>query len=981
MSDLGDIGSILEDKPRANLDWLEVDEEEYRALDTLPQQPNDSLPELEAQWGNLTDADQYRLSYENQLPEKSTTSYGENRILPGEVVGSEAVKVVETFTKRHLQAGVKGSDIIEILKSNFDSEVLSRSKEAVRSVLAERGLLGSVYVDSTLFDDCYKGGPVKGLTPNTKSAKYVLSKSQCSDCIHNQKGRCSVFQKEIALEIQYDEQLWGDYEDRLKAERKDIEALKNLPVKARLQKALLNSPLPTVEALDGKPIVADPTANISYEEALSQLKSADIKQEIVANLRIKRKQNRIAQEMMRGNHGPHIRDLIASDLDLAPLKDELYVLGNLHLDLSYFPTYKEASTFIDSLEAVPPIVVGIPFEEQRLDTRYAQASTLDIKGTEALKYAISRYLVVKSGHEMDDKKRAQGDKLFALLQKTSESRVREFLQKVYQSPVPDKVREYVATAIYDPTEGMTPEEADKWLREASSRKRVVLQSPQKLANQKAVVGRMLRGDHGDRVSTLISQDARLSSLEPHLYLLGNLYVDTKLASPTEVEAAALANPDLRELPLLTPNNQDTFFSKPEVHARIAERIAKVKGVRGSEQAKLVRNMVAKFEAASEAKIKAIARKAFATPVKEVVAIHDSPYRVSPELEVTEEEVQSFMEAIASKKQARAFNVLADYLQEEGGPELLESLQNRIGLDTIKKVYLSGNGKVASNLKASKTAKQDAMEILSAVLSDNYKPSGIKPPTKRMSNTKVGKFLRDQLMKGKQGKGLVEALKTAFSYSELLDQAPVLIAYREEEGLYGRAYSTADSYDSCHEGTQKVSPSVQQIVKASKCEGCIYNKIGRCLLYGKSLVSSPTYSEESVEAALRYRLAKGQITERDARSVMQMDTDPKTKTRVAHTVTASEAPRMHETGLQAYYGDRLEKPVDPSEVQKAILKKEKSEKEALATIEYTSEGGASGIEQMQEFELGTTAADAPDFEFHEGPEPTMAVEFGDGFTIE
>lgn len=984
MSDLGDIGSIIDDQPVTDLDWLDVDEEEYRASEKLPQQNLDAVPELEAQWSKLTEADKYRLSPENRAPRNPKTPFWSERRVPGEITGEDAVAIVEKFAKRHVQAGVKGRDLIDILKRNFDSNVLSMSKDAVRSVLEERGLLGSVYIDSELFDECYKGGPVKGLTANTKPAKYVLGKTKCNDCIHNREGRCSVFQKEIVFDVQYTDTLWNEYEERLQMEGKDIERLKGLPVKARLQKALLASPMPSPEALDGKPIVAAPANEISYEEALGQLRSADIKQEIVANLRVQRKQERLAYAMMQGNHGPFVRDLIASDPDLAPLENELHILGNLYLDLSYFATHKIAATFMESLETVPPIVVGTPYDES--DTKQAQATTFDIRSAKSLQHVISRYFLVKFGHKMDDKKQKQADRLFVRLQKTPEDKVWRFAQGVYKSPVPQKVREYEAAVIYDPTEGITSEEADQQLKAAAKRERLVVQSPQKVANKKDLVGRMLRGDHGTRVSTIIEQDVRLRDLRSHLHLLGNLYVDTRLAMPQDVEAAAAANPMVKELPLLTPNNEDGFFAKPEVHARIARRVAAVKGIEeGPAYTKFLRTMVAKFGEAPEEKVLAIARKAFATPIKNKVAIHDMPYRIRPDMNVTEEQVQTFMDSMANKKRARAFNTLEDYLTEEGGPELLESLQNRIGLDRIKKLYLTGDGKVAANLKASKTAKQDAMEILSAVLSDNYKPSGIKPPTKRMSNTKVGKFLRDQLMKGKSGKELASALKTAFSYAELLDQAPIIIAFREEEGLYGRTYSTADSYANCHEGTQKVGSSIQQVVKGSKCDGCIYNKIGRCLLYSKDLVESPVYNETSVEAALRHRIANGQLTERDARQVMQMDLDPKTKTRLAHTAVPSTAARMHETGLQAYYGDRLEKSVDHAVVQKAISKKEKAEKEAISQMDtsHSSEGGTSGADQMEEFELGSRAVEtAADFEINEGPaESTMDVEFGGGLTIE
>ena len=73
MADLGDIGAVLEEEPASNLDWLDVDEADYREQDTLPKQNLDAVPELEAQWKELTDADKYRLSPENRTPDNPNT--------------------------------------------------------------------------------------------------------------------------------------------------------------------------------------------------------------------------------------------------------------------------------------------------------------------------------------------------------------------------------------------------------------------------------------------------------------------------------------------------------------------------------------------------------------------------------------------------------------------------------------------------------------------------------------------------------------------------------------------------------------------------------------------------------------------------------------------------------------------------------------------------------------------------------------------
>jgi hypothetical protein len=51
--ELGDIsGFLAEAGGVSNLDWLDVDEEEYRQQDTLPKQNLDIIPDLEAAWSH-----------------------------------------------------------------------------------------------------------------------------------------------------------------------------------------------------------------------------------------------------------------------------------------------------------------------------------------------------------------------------------------------------------------------------------------------------------------------------------------------------------------------------------------------------------------------------------------------------------------------------------------------------------------------------------------------------------------------------------------------------------------------------------------------------------------------------------------------------------------------------------------------------------------------------------------------------------------
>jgi len=602
MSDLGDIGGILDEKPLANLDWLDVDKDEYRATERLPKQNLDAIPELEAQWKDLTEADQYRLSPENR--EFGTSPFWSERPAPGALSESDARDIVEKFARKHVQAGVTAPDLIEILKRSFDQSVLKTSTERIREVLAERGLLGSVYIDAELFSDCYKGSP-EGLTPNNKTAKFVIAKSKCDDCIHNQNGRCGVFKKEIVMEVDYTKDLWEEYKEDHKHERKDLSASQNLSYKTRIQRAILASPASGFQALDGKPVVADPTKGVDYGEAMEALRSADIRQEIVANTVNDKKVRRIAYEMMRGNHNNTIRDLLASDPALESLRDELHLLGKLYSRLDFFDTKRQAAEFFRNTDNRPPLTFGAP-KEETFDARVAHSRDVDFSDKRVVAQVAKRLIQVRTG-SFTKRQAGMYRTLCAKMLQAGAAKTRQLAVEAFSSLLPAERRVYEGTDIFDPTRGISAREADHQLAQVET-KQIKADSPAR----SEVIARMLCGDHGNRTASLIENEA--GQLKGHLHLLGNLYVDTRLASRRDIQSAAKRNPTISELPLLTPNNRDGFFMKPEVHARIADRIASHKGLEGEERIRSMRQMVRVMEESTEKKVVSLAKKAFSTPI-------------------------------------------------------------------------------------------------------------------------------------------------------------------------------------------------------------------------------------------------------------------------------------------------------------------------------------------------------------------------------
>ena len=112
------------------------------------------------------------------------------------------------------------------------------------------------------------------------------------------------------------------------------------------------------------------------------------------------------------------------------------------------------------------------------------------------------------------------------------------------------------------------------------------------------------------------------------------------------------------------------------------------------------------------------------------------------------------------------------------------------------------------------------------------------------------FLRRELLKGRWEQDLLQSLKFAFTLDDLRNTRSAWEPLFKQAGHYGTIYSTQESFDDCHEGADfiaKHNPSIKGVVAGGKCPGCIYNKLGRCMMYGRPLVAKAEdlYTSENV----------------------------------------------------------------------------------------------------------------------------------------
>jgi hypothetical protein len=245
MSEL-DLSWFLKDASVADLDWLDVDEEQYRAMDTLPKQNLDIRPDLEALWAR-----------EGESP----TTYLIPNQVPVPTPGIEDPKTMGDMSQAHGRLRAQAEEIAKVarlalmqsddtgrlrgeLVKRFGLEPLREHRAVLAAVLQERGLLGRLYVAAQDFPTCDRGGsPVQFVRKYASEAKYVLAKKACEGCCHSKPtvaggSTCGQFQKEIKVQVPYTEHLAEAVETAQAARGREIQAAVSDP-KERIRQAFL----------------------------------------------------------------------------------------------------------------------------------------------------------------------------------------------------------------------------------------------------------------------------------------------------------------------------------------------------------------------------------------------------------------------------------------------------------------------------------------------------------------------------------------------------------------------------------------------------------------------------------------------------------------------------------------------------------------------------------------------------------------------
>lgn len=187
----------------ADLKWLDVDESDYRSLDKLPKQNLDITPDLKALW-----------RHQDEPASKFVPNTGAPKTMGdlSQFHGKLAADIARTARLAIMQS-TDPAWLKHALDSRYDLTTLRANRTALAGVLAERGLLGSYYIDASDFPTCASGSKkaAEFVRRFAGQAQFVKAKDACKDCIHRKAAtgsdHCSVFHKKIVMEVPFTDEL------------------------------------------------------------------------------------------------------------------------------------------------------------------------------------------------------------------------------------------------------------------------------------------------------------------------------------------------------------------------------------------------------------------------------------------------------------------------------------------------------------------------------------------------------------------------------------------------------------------------------------------------------------------------------------------------------------------------------------------------------------------------------------------------------
>lgn len=349
---MGDITNILHNQGVADLSWLAVDEEDYRASEALPKQNLDTIPEF--QKALISDTRGGELNVPRLVPLKPHTIVNRNPLGQDyrQTAPVSQTAPIRNRVAKMVMMGMNNNTIAARLQAEFGPADIRLASESIKEVLHERGLLGNVYVNAAHFPRACKDPKERQFARVvSKNALFVLGGCDNSNgCDCQKTGICKTFGgKRVVTEVPYTTATLAHYAPQLAAERRIEGPLpigKPTQYREALRLAFLKTPIVArsesvrtviTQQVAPKPVVTQQ----QYDEFWHRKFSAPVNEPSPGYLKY-------ARRMMQGD-----ADLVvlasASDPEINGLVAEYGILGKSYLDMDAMEGCQNTLALIEKL--------------------------------------------------------------------------------------------------------------------------------------------------------------------------------------------------------------------------------------------------------------------------------------------------------------------------------------------------------------------------------------------------------------------------------------------------------------------------------------------------------------------------------------------------------------------------------------------------------------------------------------------------------
>jgi hypothetical protein len=345
----------------SDLDWLAVNEKDYREMDRLPKQNLDIAPDLQALWSH---EDKPSTAYVPNTGGPRTMGdlsqvHGPLRSSPEDLVRAARLAMMQTTNQSRVRS---------VLAARFDRDSIRAASTALSGVMAECGLLGQVYIVASDFPDCNKGSRTSPefVRRYAGDAKFVLAKEECQDCQCRQvaaggASHCSVFHKQVVVDVPYSDALAENVE-RMQAAKGKVASLSvaSSP-KERIQRAILAGQVVQATEFSGHMQVVPQVVPVDTQQALitaadlTKKRDAAIQEKlavekarpIVATLRREMLKGRSSEELLQSIRlAFDLRDLQATRAHWEPVFKQAGLYGTVYMTQDSFEDCREGADFL-----------------------------------------------------------------------------------------------------------------------------------------------------------------------------------------------------------------------------------------------------------------------------------------------------------------------------------------------------------------------------------------------------------------------------------------------------------------------------------------------------------------------------------------------------------------------------------------------------------------------------------------------------------